>query len=122
MVTSERADHEQGGSSTGNNRGDGVKSFAVKILTSILTSKLFVIKILRDIFADTAPVKASRRIGGGGYNPESEFSPTETRSQAVLKTARQSIFAVDFHRLSYQQRARRLNSSFCFSFGESQTE
>lgn len=52
------------------------KFFVVKILTC----KPLRLKILQSIFADPAPVKAFRGVGGGGYPKFLPISQNETHS------------------------------------------
>jgi hypothetical protein len=59
----------------------------------ILTSKLFDIKILPTLFADPAPVKAFRKVGGeGGYPRKHKFSWNETASGATFACNSQVFF------------------------------
>jgi hypothetical protein len=61
-IHKKKADHGQGVSGTSIPREKAHKFFVIKILTS----NSLRLKILQSIFANPAPVKAFKRVGGGG--------------------------------------------------------
>jgi hypothetical protein len=73
------------------------KPFVLKILTS----KFFDIKILQTLFANPAPRKAFRGVGGGGYLA---FLPTFPNRQQ----RRPYLFHEEIHSVSGEEVERRL--------------
>ena len=71
------------------------------LVIKILTSNLFVLKILQPLFAKPAPVKPFRGAGGGGYTPAAEIflkktspklSPTSHSPNYFFARIPQAIF------------------------------
>jgi hypothetical protein len=88
------AHHRQGGGSRSTESNLAHKSFALKILTS----KLFAIKILQTLFANPAPSKPFRGMGGGDALKVTRIYqeldlPALSKSAATLQ-----LFRADFHR------------------------
>jgi hypothetical protein len=80
----QRADDGQGGGSIRRNREADPNFFVIKILTSNPLGP----KILQGIFAEPAPVKAFKRVGGGGVPTK----PPDFPETKLSRTASQSLF------------------------------
>jgi hypothetical protein len=87
------ADHRQGGGGIRRNPGQGLNSLVLKILTSNPQA----LKILQAIFANPAPVKAFRRVGGGGTPRNQNFFPIRPSQKPREKRRRQGLFHTVFH-------------------------
>jgi hypothetical protein len=70
-----KADNDQGGGGAPDYHRTHRKFFVIKILTS----NSLALKILQTLFAEPAPVKPFRGVGGGGYLKISAFFPNGTR-------------------------------------------